>query len=208
MAGSARPTPKRRPTGAGHLRHKRTCHEAQYPGGARGVFAPDVAALNTVPDAGSTVHVEGTVPRMPPWGSPPTGQSLGHGRALPPALTNTVPDAGSTVPSCQPTACRCAPADLPGPHSRAQRAMLCMPGDRVPCQCNKADATRIGGCYRRAGGSWRSSAVVHPCFDLCVRGLAVRRIVAPGAVRGAGAALDTRPLQGATVEELRLPADG
>jgi hypothetical protein len=26
-------------------------------------------------------------------------------------------------------------------------------------------------------------------------------------VRGAGAALDTRPLQGATVEELRLPAE-
>ena len=39
-------------------------------GGQRGFFAPDVAALNTVPDAGSTVHVEGEVPRMPPWGSP------------------------------------------------------------------------------------------------------------------------------------------
>ena len=39
-------------------------------GGQRGFFAPDVAALNTVPHAGSTVHEEGEVPRMPPWGSP------------------------------------------------------------------------------------------------------------------------------------------
>ena len=70
-AGNARPTRIRRPTGARPFRHKRTCHEAQYPGGGqRGFFAPDVAALNTVPDAGSTVHVEGEVPRMPPWGSP------------------------------------------------------------------------------------------------------------------------------------------
>jgi hypothetical protein len=59
-------------------------------------------------------------------GLPRTGQSLGHGRALPPALTNTAPDAGSTVPSCQQTACRCeAPADLPV--SRAQRAMPSAP---------------------------------------------------------------------------------
>ncbi len=41
-------------------------------GGQRGFFAPDVTALNTVPEAGSesTVPEEGEVPRMPPWGSP------------------------------------------------------------------------------------------------------------------------------------------
>ena len=38
--------------------------------GQRVCCAPDVAALHTGPDAGSTVLVEVTVPRMPPWGFP------------------------------------------------------------------------------------------------------------------------------------------
>jgi hypothetical protein len=50
-------------------------------------------------------------------------------------------------------------------------------------------------------------AVVDPSLDLCVRGLAVRSIVAFGSPIGAGAALDTRPLQRAAVEELRLTAE-
>ena len=66
-----------------------------------------------------------------------------------------------------------------------------------------------GACYlageRR---SWRSLAVVDPSLDLCaVRGLALRSIVAFGSPIGAGAALDTRPLQRAAVEELRLTAE-
>ena len=152
---------------------------------------------------------------------------------MPPALTNTVPDAGSTVPSanlhalmatgihakwsanCMPLRGSRRPA---GPLGTARNAncMHCMPcGHRVPCghRCAMPTQpsrcpTRIGACYRVGERrSWRSLAVVDPRFDLCVRGLAVRRSVAPGAVRGAGAALDTRPLQGATVEELRLTAE-
>jgi hypothetical protein len=65
----------------------------------------------------------------------------------------------------RPAACRCAPADLAVP--RAQRAMPCMPCDREPCQCNRADATRIGACYRAGERrSWRSLAVVDPGLDL------------------------------------------
>ena len=40
VAGNARPTPKRRPTGALQLRHTQTCHEAQYPEAREGSSHP------------------------------------------------------------------------------------------------------------------------------------------------------------------------
>ena len=75
--------------------------------------APDVAALYTVPDAGSTVHVEGTMPRMPPWASP--GLAGPAAQTCPATSTN---DMGQPS-SCQPD----LPHRVPAPGQQDPRAL-------------------------------------------------------------------------------------
>ena len=79
-AGNARPTRIRRPTGARPFRHKRTCHEAQYPGGPERVLRTrrrrpqhcTRRGLHSARGGRSAPHAAVGLPR--------TGQSLGHGR--------------------------------------------------------------------------------------------------------------------------------
>ena len=138
MAGDARPTPKRRPTGARHLRHKRTCHEAQYPGGPERVLRTRRRCPQHCTPRGLHSSRGGRSAPHAAVGLPRTGQSLGHGRALPPALSHTVPDAGSTVASAN--CMHCKPV-IPGVPCQ------CLPcGHRVPCQ---AVCPVVTGCHAK-----------------------------------------------------------
>jgi hypothetical protein len=88
------------------------------------------------------------------------------------------------------------------PQVVAREGRLLRFGGRLPLAWvgSTCGGTKIMACAA-------SKAVVDPHLDLCVRGCAVRSIVAFGSPRGARAALNTRPLQRAAVEEHRLTAE-
>ena len=134
MAGNARPTPKRRPTGARHLRHKRTCHEAQYPGGPERVLRTRRRCPQHCTPRGLHSSRGGRSAPHAAVGLPRTGQSLGHGRC----------HATSTNEHCT----RC------GLHSSV-RQLACPDGHRDPCQvvCQLHAAARLPQTCRSLGHS-------------------------------------------------------